>query len=133
MTLWRSGPAPSPQGWLLAALIGWGWSVPVGLVCWLAASAIGAVDSDLALALLGPALFLTFAPVYSWIGLLLALPAAVLAARRGLFGPASAVLIGLLAGAAGARLLGGTSEVLTAPFGAVTLLIVWAVARGMRA
>ena len=127
MTLWRSGPAPALGAWLLAGLIGWVWSVPFGLLLWLVAVVLGKLVPELALMPMAAALFLLFAPAFSWVGLLIALPMAVGAARRGLFGPGSAALIGTVAGGLAAWALGGTSEVVTAVFGVITLLIVRAV------
>ncbi|SIT02605.1 hypothetical protein SAMN05421774_104182 [Gemmobacter megaterium] len=124
MMLWRSGPATRLPGWAVAALIGWLWSVPVGLLLWLASTLVGALDTGIALGLMGAALAGVFAPAYSWVGLVIALPVAVLADRRGWFGPVSALVIGAGAGVVAAAFLGGTSAALTAVFGAITLLIV---------
>lgn len=124
MTLWQSGPAPTLGGWIMAGIVGWLWSVPVGLGLWGLAALLGKVSAEAALVPMGAALFLIFAPAFSWVGLVIALPMALGAARRGLFGPASAALIGALAGALAAWVIGGTNAALTAPFGAITLLIV---------
>ena len=124
MTLWRSGPAPAPRDWLLAGLIGWFWSVPFGLALWLVAVVLGNLLPELALVPMAGALFLLFAPAFSWIGLVIALPMAVGAARQGRFGPGSAALIGAVAGGLAAWVLGGTNAAVTAAFGAITLLII---------
>lgn len=123
MSLWRSDIAPAPRAWALAGLIGWFWSVPLGLALWLIAVVLGQIQAELALLPMAGALVMLFAPAFSWVGLLIALPMAVGAARRGLFGPASALVIGALAGALAAWAIGGTSALLTAPFGAMTLAV----------
>lgn len=124
MSVWRSGPAPAPRDWLLASLVGWFWSVPFGLALWLVAVVLGNLLPEMALLPMAGALFLLFAPAFSWVGLLIALPMAVGAARRGWFGPGSAVVIGAVAGGLAAWALGGTNALVTAVFGAVTLLII---------
>jgi hypothetical protein len=124
MTPWRSGPAPGWRQWLLAGLVGWLWSVPVGLALWLVAAGVGRISAEAALIPMAAALFLIFAPAFSWVGLAIAAPMALGAARQGRFGPASAALIGAVAGALAAWVLGGTSPLLLALFGAVTLLLI---------
>ena len=132
MTLWRSGAAPDWRDWAFAGMIGWFWSVPVGLVLWGVAVAVGQMSAEAALIPMAASLFLLFAPAFSWLGLVLALPVAVAAARRGLFGPASAALIGATAGGMAAGILGGTDARVVAAFGAVTLVLIWAALRLIR-
>jgi hypothetical protein len=127
----RSDLAPPLRDWAVAAGIGWVWSVPVGLVLWVGASLLKGVASDAALYVMGAALALVFAPAFSWVGLALALPAAFVAARQGWLGLPGAVAIGALSGAVAASILGGTSAIFTAGFGAITLAIMWGALRRM--
>jgi hypothetical protein len=112
---------PDLRDWTIAALVGWFWSVPLGLLAWLGAVALGPVASEAALWMIGGALALVFAPAFSWVGLVIAMPLAILAARHGRLGVASALGIGALAGTLSGAILGGMSILFTAGFGTIAM------------
>lgn len=110
LLLWVAGLwiAPVPIGWLGLALFGGltQTSAEVGLGLWFAANA------------------LTFSPLFSWIGWLIALPPVALALQKGWFGWAVAAAIGIIAGS----IAGAVADTeLALPFGLVAVLILRAV------
>ena len=115
--LWRSplpGPAPARVLWSAAAL----WVAPMlpGLGC---LGAVMLVPGEPALALWAIGMALVFSPLLSWIGWVLALPAALWLVQRGGFGWGQAALVGSAAGALAGQVVDSPAAL---PFGILALL-----------
>lgn len=114
-------------GWprfLLTALGLWLAPAALGLLMLLLVTPLGAVSSDAALYGAGIGYALLFSPMFSWIGWLIALPAAALALRLGWFGWLSAAAIGATAGGIAGEIV---QTEIAAPFGLAALLLLRAV------
>jgi hypothetical protein len=126
MGFFRSQPQ-QPVPWrllLLSVLVLWIAPIGVGLVGLLIFFLISTVSAEFGLLIWFSATALTFSPLFSWIGWLIALPPVALALRLGWFGWVEALLIGAAAGA----VAGGLAEIEAAlPFGMGALLVLRAV------
>ena len=121
MALWRSRPQVPLRWPVLLASVAALWLAPIavgrmGLGLFFV---FGKVWADLGLGVWFVANALTFSPLFSWIGWLIALPMIWLALGRGWFGWAAAALIGAAAGAIAGEL---AATELALPFGFAALL-----------
>lgn len=121
MALIRSTPLiPLPWPPLLLAVAGlWIAPVLVGVFGLAMFMLIGKTYGEMGLGIWFVANALTFSPLFSWVGWLIALPLVALALRHGWFGWATAAALGALAGLAAGALV--DSE-LAPPFGVAALL-----------
>lgn len=122
MALIRSTPLiPLPWPPLLLAVAGlWIAPVLVGVFGLAMFMLIGKTYGEMGLGIWFVANALTFSPLFSWVGWLIALPLVALALRGGWFGWATAAALGALAGMAAGALV--DSE-LAPPFGVAALLV----------
>jgi len=128
----RGGHArAAPFDWALAGLVAWIGPSLLGLALMALGAglsrgagwpAVGALPAGLpgAAMLLGGTLFLS--PLYSWAGLLPAVPAVWLLLRHGLGGWVSFLVLGLVLGDSAGRLVLGSAD-LARPVGALSALL----------
>lgn len=131
MSAFRSEPGLQRAGWrvwAMATALIWLGPVVLGLVLLALAYALGAgMDATGGHGALGT-VYITgfiffFSPILSWIGLLVALPAAAWLMSHGLGGWASFTLLGLVVGLVAGLGLGGGYVFLAPLFGALAALI----------
>jgi hypothetical protein len=126
MGLLRSAPLhPVPLPPLLLAVAAlWAAPVLIGLFGLAMYMVIGRTWADLGLGVWFAANALTFSPLFSWIGWLLALPPVWAALRLGWFGWLPALAIGAAAGAIAGEM---AQTEIALPFGIVALVMLRAV------
>ena len=126
MAVLRSQPLnPVPLQPLLLSVVGlWMAPVAVGLVGLLMAVLTGRTWAEFGLGVWFFANALTFSPLFSWVGWLIALPAVWAALRHGWFGWGGAALIGAAAGAIAGSLV---DTEIALPFGIAALILLRAV------
>lgn len=122
MGLIRSTPLqPVPLRPLILAVLGlWIAPVLIGLIGLSMFMLVGKTWAELGLGVWFVANALTFSPLYSWIGWLIALPMVWVALRWGWFGWLSAAAIGLAAGGMADAFV---HTALALPFGVVALVL----------
>ena len=123
------------------AIAGWGAVAIAFAAAWVAPVLPGALmlglaprllSGDLALAAMAIGTAFVFSPLYSWIGLVIALPMVVGLMSQGRFGWAMALAAGLAAGVLATPLVGGLGPLVAPMMGAAMLSVLHAVLRAAR-